>query len=42
MVDDAKFVERCLWIESAKRMLKETANLKGVEKVLYLNKHIRM
>lgn len=42
MVDDAKFVESCLWIESAKKMFKERADLKGLEKVSYLNIHIRI
>lgn len=41
MVKDAKFVERCLWIEYAKDMFSKTSQ-KGIEKVLYLNNHIRI
>lgn len=42
MVEDAKFIERCLNIETAKQMLKDTSHLKGEEKILYLNDHIRI
>ena len=39
---DAKYVEMCLNIEAAKRMLKKTSHLKGLDKISELNNHINI